>query len=176
MNNLNSTKLNQENLKIKVERLYVKEINCKLPHAPNLFESPEFKELQVEPSIEMNIKTQGVGVNKFEVTLHAIINGKTKNLSLFNLDVQQSGIFTIDVPQNQMENIIKNYCVPMLHPYLAHVISTTIIQAGLPPVILQPFQPIIDNKMNSNNSKISNLESIENIMKQDQEFILDPIN
>lgn len=170
MNNLNGAKANQENLKIKIERLYVKEINCKLPHAPNLFENPEFKELQIEPNIEMNIKTQGVGVNKFEVTLHAIINGKSKNLSLFNLDLQQSGIFTIDVPQNQMESVIKNYCVPMLHPYLAHAISSTIIQAGLPPVILQPFQPIFED------SKISKLNPMQNIMKQEDEFILDPIN
>lgn len=170
MNNLNVSTTNQENLKIKIERLYIKEINCKLPRAPNLFENPEFKELQIEPDIEINIKTQGAGVNKFEVTLHAIINGKSKNLSLFNLDLQQSGIFTINVPQNQIESVIKNYCIPMLHPYLAHAISNTIIQAGLPPIILQPFQPIFED------SKISKLSTMQNIMKQEDECILDPIN
>lgn len=166
MNNLNSSATHEQgNLKIKVERLYVKEINCKLPHAPNLFENPEFRELQVEPSIEINIKTQGVGLNKFEVTLHAIINGKSKNLSLFNLDVQQSGIFTIDVPQDQIGNIVKDYCTPMLHPYLAHVITNTIVQSGLPPIILQPT--FSDSKSLQFNPK-------ENIKNQDDEVILNP--
>lgn len=172
MSNLNGAKHNQENLKIKVERLYVKEISCKIPHAPNLFENPEFQGLQVESNMEMSVKTQPLASNKFEVTLHAIINGKSKNLSLFNLDLQQSGIFTIDVPQNQIEHVIKNYCVPMLHPYLAHLISSTIVQAGLPPIILQPFQPIIDeSKITSNN--ISKLDPFKNIIKN-EELILDP--
>lgn len=34
MNNLNGVGSNQENLKIKLEKLYVKKINCKLPHVP----------------------------------------------------------------------------------------------------------------------------------------------
>ena len=152
MSNLNGAKFEQKNLTVKVEKLYVKEISCKLPHAPNLFENPEFKELQVEPNMEMNVKTQGINVNKFEITLHAIVNGRAKNLSLFNLDVQQSGIFTINVSSNQLEEVVRNYCVPILHPYLAQVISNTIVQAGLPPVILQPFQPIIDDKFLQLNS------------------------
>ena len=40
-----------------MERLYLKEISCKLPHAPNLFENTEFKELQIEPNIEINEKS-----------------------------------------------------------------------------------------------------------------------
>ena len=163
MSNSNGSKFQQDNLTIKVEKLYVKEISCKLPHAPNLFENPEFKELQITPNIEMNVKTQGVGNNKFEITLHAIINGKAKDISLFNLDVQQSGIFNINVSNtaaNQLENIVRNYCVPVLHPYLAQVISNTLVQAGLPPIILQPFQPIIDdvktNSSHSENFKSSN--------------------
>jgi len=30
--------------KLKIDRLYVKEINCRLPHVPGLFETLEFKE------------------------------------------------------------------------------------------------------------------------------------
>lgn len=169
MNNLNGVGSNQENLKIKLEKLYVKEINCKLPHAPNLFENSEFKEIQIEPNMEMNVKTQGVSINKFEVTLHAMIIGKSKNISLFNVDVQQSGIFTISVPQNQLEDIVKNYCVPILHPYLSQVVSNTIIQAGLPPIVLQPVQPLIDD------TKI-NLNYAENMGKIKEDLISNNFN
>lgn len=155
---------------IKIERLYVKELNCKLPHAPNVFENPEFKESKIESNMEINIKSQGVGINKFEITLHAIITGKSKNISLFNLDVQQSGIFIINVPQAQLEDIIKNYCAPILHPYLSQVVTHTIVQAGLPPVILQPIQPII------NNSKVLQLNPAEKIIKKNVDSIPEPMN
>ncbi len=174
MSNSNVAKFQQDNPTIKVEKFYVKEISCKLPHAPNLFENPEFKELQITPNIEMNVKTQGVGNNKFEITLHAIINGKAKDISLFNLDVQQSGIFNINISNttaNQLEDMVRNYCVPVLHPYLAQVISNTLVQAGLPPVILQPFQPIIDDAK-TNLSQIKGLKSSSEHILESAENII----
>lgn len=85
---------------VKLEKLYVKEINCKIPYAPILFESPEFKEKSVNmiPLVEISTKVQPISVNKYEVTLHAIVQGKGDNVSLFVLEVQQSGIFEIKVP------------------------------------------------------------------------------
>ena len=144
---------NKDNLSLKVDRLYIKEISCKIPHAPGLFDSIEFKENaeQLASSIEMNIKTQSIAKNKYEVVLHCIIHGKAKNLSLFTLEVQQAGIFTIEIPTQQIEQIIKNNCVSFLHQYLSQVVTNTIIQAGFPPIILQPLQPIINQEQLSAN-------------------------
>ena len=171
MNNLNEVKTDLEI--IKIEKLYVKEIHCKLPHAPNLFENPKLQEpgLKIEPSMEINVKTQGIGLNKFEVILNVIINGKIDNFSLFNLDIQQAGIFTINVSNTQLEEVVKNYCVPILHPYLSHVISNSMIQAGLPSVTLQPFQPVVDKDKlklhNVENHKLNVLGSFVNNEKKD---------
>lgn len=164
MSNLNEVKTVLET--IKIEKIYVKEIHFKLPHAPNLFENPKFQEPEskIEPNMEINVKTQGISLNKFEVTLNVIINGKIDNFSLFNLEIQQAGIFNINVPHNQLEDIVKNYCVPILHPYLSHVTSNSMIQAGLPPMMLQPFQPVLDKahlKLNNvDNSKLNVLNNI----------------
>ena len=145
-NNQSKENINENNLALKVDRLYVKEINCKIPHAPGLFEAPEFKENagQLSSSIEMNIKTQLLAKDKYEVVLHAIIHGKAKNLSLFTLEVQQAGVFTINVPASQIEQIIKNNCVSFLHAYLSQAVTNAIVQAGFPPIVLQPLQPIIN--------------------------------
>jgi preprotein translocase subunit SecB len=89
----------------------------------------------------MNVKTQPVANQKFEVVLHVVIHGKAKNLSLFTLEVQQAGIFYIDVLTEQLEQVIKNNCVSFLYPYLSQVVTNTIVQAGFPPVVLQPLQP-----------------------------------
>jgi hypothetical protein len=64
----------------------------------------------------------------------------------------------INVSQDQLEVIVKNYFEPILHPYISQVISNRKMQAGLPPVTLQPFQPVVDkDKM-----KLNVLENIVN--------------
>ena len=81
------------------------------------------------------------------MVLHVIIHGKAKNLSLFTLEVQQAGIFTINVPASQLEQVIKNHCVSFLHSYLSQVVTNAIIQAGFPPIVLQPLQPMISQNI-----------------------------
>lgn len=132
---------------LQVERLYVKEINCKIPYAPGLFESTEFKESagRMIPSIEISTKVQPVSSNKYEVTLHAIVQGKVNNLSLFVLEVQQSGLFLLNLPQEQIKQTIEVNCTNYLHVYLSQTISSAVIQAGFPPIVLQPLQPLIKN-------------------------------
>ena len=74
MSNSNVHELNKDNIPLKIERLYVKEVSCKIPHAPGLFDSPEFKEAmgQVLPSIEISTKVQPIATNKYEVVLHVL--------------------------------------------------------------------------------------------------------
>lgn len=138
-----------DNYAVKIERLYVKEMSCKIPHAPGLFESTEFKDTagHIIPSIEVSTKVQPISANKYEVTLHAIVHGKAKNLSLFALEVQQAGIFIVNVPQPQLKQTIEINCASYLHVYLSQAISNAIIQTGFPPIVLQPLQPLINQDL-----------------------------
>ncbi len=164
MTNSNGLDQNKNDIVLKIERLYVKEISCKIPHAPNLFETTEFKESMGEmlPSIEISTKIQTVAENKYEVVLHAIVNGKAKNVSLFVLEVQQAGVFIINAPASQLKQIIESNCANFLSAYLSQAISHAIIQAGFPPIVLQPSQPII-NQQGSNQKKESFTNSGENV-------------
>lgn len=170
MLNSNDSDSNSDNqnkdISLKVDRLYVKEVSCKIPHAPGLFESPEFKEVmgQILPSIEISTKVQPIAANKYEVVLHAIVQGKAKNISLFVLDIQQAGIFTVNVPSSQLKQTIEMNCASYLHVYLSQAISNTIIQAGFPPIVLQPLQPIIQEVTQEQSKYSDNKElSMENI-------------
>ena len=166
MTNSNGSDHNKNDIALKIERLYVKEISCKIPHAPGLFETVEFKESmgEISPSIEISTKIQTVAENKYEVVLHAIVNGKAKNVSLFVVEVQQAGIFTVNAPASQLKQIIESNCASFLHAYLSQAISHAIIQAGFPPIVLQPLQPII------------NQEAIqEQVLLQKKNAIIEPI-
>ena len=166
MTNSNIHETNTNNIPLKVDRLYIKEISCKIPHAPGLFDSIEFKEAmgQILPSIEISTKVQPIAANKYEVVLHAIVQGKAKNISLFVLDIQQAGIFTVNVPSSQLKQTIEMNCASYLHVYLSQAISNTIIQAGFPPIVLQPLQPIIQEATQEQSKYSDNKElSMENI-------------
>ena len=166
MTNSNIHETNTNNIPLKVDRLYIKEISCKIPHAPGLFDSIEFKEAmgQILPSIEISTKVQPIAANKYEVVLHAIVQGKAKNISLFVLDIQQAGIFTVNVPSSQLKQTIEMNCASYLHVYLSQAISNTIIQAGFPPIVLQPLQPIIQEVTQEQSKYSDNKElSMENI-------------
>ena len=56
-------------------------------------------------------------------------------------------------------------CASYLHVYLSQAISNTIIQAGFPPVVLQPLQPIISNDVTKeqrfNDTKESSAENVK---------------
>ena len=73
--------------------------------------------------------------------------------SLFVLEVQQSGVFVVNVPQSRLKQTIEINCASYLHVYLSQTISNAIIQAGFPPIVLQPLQPIITQEQlfNQNN-------------------------
>lgn len=183
-NGFNATNTNTvDDYAVKLERLYVKEMSCKIPHAPGLFESTEFKEAagQMIPSIEVSTKVQPVSANKYEVTLHAIVQGKAKNLSLFVLDVQQSGIFIVNVPQEKLKQTIEINCASYLHVYLSQAISNAIIHAGFPPIVLQPLQPIIkqdlirEQNYNDNNYSDNNQSPNQNV-KHVQGVVVDRDN
>ena len=94
---------------------------------------------------------------------HAIVQGKAKNISLFVLDIQQAGIFTVNVPSEQLNQTIEINCASYLHVYLSQAISSAIIQAGFPPVVLQPLQPIINQKQDFIDQKESSTENVKHM-------------
>jgi len=167
---------NDSDIKLTIDRLYVKEISCRLPHAPGLFETPEFKEAaaQLSPTIEMNVKTQGVANQKYEVVLQAIVQAKSKNIILFVLEVQQAGIFTVEASAEQLEHIIKNTCVSLLYPYLNQVITNAVVQSGFPPLILQPM--INAAGLNSNKTTTPKKDFLQETIKPIQGGVLEKDN
>jgi preprotein translocase subunit SecB len=125
---------------ITINRIYVKELSFKIPYAPSVFEESNFKNVleQAKPAMEMNVKTQKLADDRYEVALHLIVQCRADNFSILTLEVQQAGIFTIDSSLNP-ETILTNDCVKTLHPYLSQTVANASMQAGFPPIVLQPL-------------------------------------
>src|SRR4051794_12195063 len=74
-----------------IQRLYVKEQSCKVPHAPAVFQG----DWQPDIQLEMNIKPEPLSATEYEVTLRLNLTAKNQGRTAFSLEVQQAGLFVL---------------------------------------------------------------------------------
>jgi preprotein translocase subunit SecB len=120
---------------LQIEKLYVKDLSLEVPNAPQVFTQ------QVQPEVQVQISTsaQQVGEGYFEASVSATVTARAGERVLFLAEAVQAGIFALrNVPQEQLDALLGIACPQILFPYLRQVISDTVVQAGFPPVLLNP--------------------------------------
>jgi preprotein translocase subunit SecB len=74
-----------------------------------------------------------------EVVLTVTITAKTKDKTLFLIEVQQAGVFQIiNIEEAEMLPILNIVCPNVIFPYIRETVSDIVTRAGFPPVILSP--------------------------------------
>lgn len=119
-----------------LDKIYVKDMSLEVPNAPQIFLNRE------QPNIELNIsfKTENVVDGVYQTVLHAVVNAKIGQDTMFLVEVDQAGIFQIkNFPKEQVELLHNVECPNMLFSYLRETISDITTRAGFVPVILAPI-------------------------------------
>ena len=119
-----------------IEKIYLKDASLEIPHAPQIYLEPD------SPQIEVNVHNQaailGEAEGLFEVVLTVTVTAKTGDKTVFLVEVAQAGIFQIrNVPQQDLDPILGITCPGVLLPYAREAVSSTVLRAGFPPVVLQ---------------------------------------
>ena len=119
-----------------IEKIYLKDASLETPHAPQIYLEPD------SPQIDVNIHNQaamlGEAEGLFEVVLTVTVTAKTGDKTVFLVEVAQAGIFQIrNVPQQDLDPILGITCPGVLLPYAREAVSSTVLRAGFPPVVLQ---------------------------------------
>ena len=127
---------------------YVKDLSFEVPNAPEIFAS-----LRAQPAVSINLDVQARrvqdGQNVFEVTL-AIRAEATEPTAegeaapaeprvVFIAELAYSGIFTLNVPEQNVEPVLLVECPRLLFPFARSILSETTREGGFPPVLLQPI-------------------------------------
>ena len=129
-----STEANQPIFQI--ERLYVKEQNCKVPQAPQIF----LQKWEPEFNTELQINQTPLQQNHYEVTLRVTVTAKLKGVTAFTAEAIQAGIFQISGFEEAVKNqMLGGYCPTVLLPYLRKVIADMTLDAGFPAFTLAPI-------------------------------------
>ena len=127
---------------------YVKDLSFEVPHAPEVYVS-----LRSQPQVSINLDVQARrvqdGQNVFEVSL-AIraeahepppANGGTGTAprTVFIAELTYAGIFTLNLPEQNMEPVLLVECPRLLFPFAREILATVTRDGGFPPVMLQPI-------------------------------------
>ncbi len=119
-----------------IEKIYLKDASLEIPHAPQIYLEPD------SPQVEINVHNQaailGEDQGLFEVVLTVTVTAKTGDKTVFLVEVAQAGIFQIrHVPSQDLDPILGITCPGVLLPYAREAVSSMVLRAGFPPVVLQ---------------------------------------
>ena len=120
-----------------IHNQYIKDFSLEIPFAPAIF-----KELKQAPSMHVDIsmnKQDLEDANTYNISLTTKMDGDLGDKKVFIIELTYSAIVTLNVPQEHLEPIMFIEIPRLLFPYVRSIISNSMSQAGLPPVMISPI-------------------------------------
>ena len=127
----------QEEKRISINKIYLKDFSFESPQAPSIFRSTEWK-----PQTNLNLRSSHNDVegDLHEVVLTITVDAKDGDTTLFLVEIQQSGLFEVaGYSKEEFSAIIGSFCPNVLFPYARESIATIIQKGGFPEFVLQPI-------------------------------------
>ena len=122
---------------IEILRMYVKEQSCKVPHGYQAFQTEGNQDI----STEMNVNSQALAKDVFEVTLNFTITAKLQQRTIYQVLVQQAAVIRTKITEEEKLANLLNIVIPtMLYPYARKVVADAVFNAGFPSI----FLPVVD--------------------------------
>jgi preprotein translocase subunit SecB len=128
-----------------IQRMYLKDLSLEQPNSPQIL----LDQAQPQVDINLNMGTEQVAADVYEVTVTATVTAKVQDKTLFLVEAKQAGIFEIlHVPPEQMQGILAIVCPQMIYPYLRAIVSDVCTRAGFPPILLTEvnFQAMFESQ------------------------------
>lgn len=128
--------VSQNAVQVSVEKIYVKDLSLENPGAPQTFR------LNEPPQIEIGLRTRAEQVEPdvYECVMTITVTATAGERTVFLVEVAQAGVFTVHgASPEQLQPILAMHCPAMLFPYARQAVAISTMNAGYPPVQLQPI-------------------------------------
>ena len=128
--------VSQNAVQVTVEKIYVKDLSLENPGSPQSFRLSE------PPAIEIGLRTRAelIEPDIYECVMTVTVTASAGERTLFLVEVAQAGIFSVHgASPESLQPILAMHCPAMLFPYARQSIANATINAGYPPVHLQPL-------------------------------------
>ena len=123
-------------VQVSVEKIYVKDLSLENPGAPQTFR------LNEPPSIEIGLRTRAEQIEPdvYECVMTVTVTATSGDRTVFLVEVAQAGIFSVQgATEETLQPVLAMHCPAMLFPYARQAIAHATMNAGFPPVQLQPI-------------------------------------
>lgn len=123
---------------ILIQNQYIKDLSMEIPHAPQIFKKLQQNAPKV--NIEVNIDAQKLIEEKtFNVLLNVRVNGDVEDEKAFILELSYGAIVSLNIPAEHEEPVLMVEVPHMIFPFARQIVSSTMANAGLPPLMLNPI-------------------------------------
>lgn len=115
---------------------YIKDLSMEIPLAPEIFLQAA---AQPELKIDVAINTKTLENHMYNVDLTLTLNGDIADKKLFILELTYSALTTLNLPAEHLEPVLNIEIPRLLFPFARNIISQSLMEAGLPPIMLNPI-------------------------------------
>jgi preprotein translocase subunit SecB len=127
--------INPEQRQFAIQRIYLKDVSFEAPNAPAIFR----EEWRPDNSLTINTKVSSLEADAFEVVLSVTLTAKAEERTIYVVEVQQAGIFTLTgFPETERSHLLGAFCPNTLFAYAREAISDLVTKGSFPQVVLQP--------------------------------------
>lgn len=138
-NNNNPMEMDSQNMPhISVNAQYVKDLSFENPGAP-----ASLSNIEGGPAIDLSLDlsvNRMEDKNLFEVEIIINAKAKSKDKTLFIVDLTYAGVFEIlNMPEEQMEIILAVHCPSIIFPFARKVIADVTQDGGFQPLMIDPI-------------------------------------
>lgn len=122
--------------KFAVQRIYLKDLSFETPQGAEAFQK------QWKPKVNQDLNTKSTKIEEgvYEVALRLTITVSDGEETIYLVEVEQAGLFTISgFPDQQLTQVLNTTCPAMLFPYAREVVDNTLTKGSFPPLMIPPI-------------------------------------
>ena len=118
-----------------VQRIFTRDLSFEAPNSPAVFK----ENWQPEINIGLGTEIAKHGDTTFELVLRVNVEAKHQDKTVFLVEVQQAGLFTIQGFTEEETDAVLGVAAPnVLFPYARELVSDLVSRGSFPQFVLQP--------------------------------------
>jgi preprotein translocase subunit SecB len=115
---------------------YVKDLSFEVPGAPAIF--GQMQQRPPEIGIKVDVQARNLEGAIFEVVLDIRADCKSAEAVAFILELSYGGVFTLNVPEQDVRPVLLIECPRILFPFARQILASTTLNGGFLPLMLGP--------------------------------------
>ncbi len=118
-----------------IQKIYVKDVSFEAPNSPAVFTG----ELNPTADVHFANRTTALDAENHEVVLTVTVKVRQEERTIYLVEVQQAGIFTVrGFPEEHLGAILATACPNTLFPFAREAICDLVTKGGFPQLLLAP--------------------------------------